>query len=331
LGWFDDLIEAIEDVFVEVGCAAFATTSLPAYLAAYAWFEGLNGGYETLSTHQKYFQRSIFGEDILSQVSVKYNANMPPFFGSAQGVTMGKHIFIKGPPHRLDTANTWVMDLDVAFRTQTRLLNHEMGHVLQYKARNFAIAKFGWDYLKGFCEAGMSYADNAMEKNAETYRAQADALMWGQPVAHFKRWRAGNLYLMTGYPMIKAEKAGGFNVDGKAVMVLDMGKGVNKVGESQRKAGTFCVRAIWGPTHLAIRTQAEISGRPWTCMDVKPTAKPTGRPTTRKPTARPTPYTVSLGDGPIFQLTPTPRPTPISMGPVGGTIPQLRPTPRPLS
>jgi hypothetical protein len=296
------------DFVEDVGCGAFTTGALPGYLLAYALFHSGNpSGLTKLSSEQKFFQRSAFSTELLAPVNVKYGAWFAPGFGDVAAVTMGSEIYVKGQKRNVDTNPTWNMTLSGPFVDQTRLLLHELGHTKQYAARNWNAPAFGWDYLFKYCEAGFSYSKNAMEKDAETYRNKANALMkWG-PLAHFKKWKKDNLYWATGACKTPVEYTN-FKLGTTAIFSVDLTKTTAKLAESQRKDNTYCVRVLWGSS-LASRTQAEIPGKPWDCVNQKPTKAPTKRPTTRKPTARPTAptvITVSFPDKPL-QLAPTNR------------------------
>lgn len=313
LGWWSDLWDAITGVVEDIGCGAFATGALPGYLASYGLFHAGNSGYSKLNGQQKFFQRAGgFSSDLLNKVNIKYSAWMAPGFGSAGAVTMGSEIYVKGAATTTDTFPTSNLTISSGFKAQTRLLMHEMGHSKQYASRSWSITKFGWDYLFNYCKAGFSYSKNSMEVDAETYRDNSDAIMNGLPTAHFKKWRKSSLESTVGYSKSPAEYTN-FKIGGTSVMSLDLTKTVAKLGESQRKGGSACVRVLSGSA-LSSRTQADITGFPWDCVNVPPTKAPTRKPTTRAPTRKPTTRkptsptqkpTFGIIDGPIPKLTPT--------------------------
>jgi hypothetical protein len=308
-----------------LACGAFAIGAVPGYLAAYAWFHGCNSGYEGLSSHQKYFQRSVFDLTILNKVNIKYSACFPPGFGSAAATTMGTEIYVRAARANVDTNPITTMSLSSSFQSQMRLLLHEMGHSKQYAARGWNVASFGWDYLFQYCLAGFSYSGNSMEKDAETYRPKADALLPDMVVAHFKKWRKDGLSGVSTFSK-SAKEYTNFALSGTAIMSLDLVKtGSTKDGESQRKSGTRCVRILRGSL-LTKRKDAEVPGHPWDCVNIAPTKAPTKKPT-KKPTRMPTsptkmPTYGGVVTGPLG-LTPTPRPTLYRPGGIG------RPTPPP--
>jgi hypothetical protein len=301
----------------------------PGYLAAYAWFHGCNSGYDSLSTHQKYFQRSVFDFSILNKVNVKYGACFPPGFGGAAATTMGTEIYVRAAKANTDQNPITTMSLSAPFRSQLRLLLHELGHSKQYAARGWDIWDFGWDYMFQYCVADYSYSGNSMEKDAKTYEIKADALLSDPVVAHFKKWRKDNLGAVATYSK-SAKEYTNFKISGTDIMSLDLTKtGSVKDGESQRKQGGRCVRILRG-SNLAKRTQAEVPGQPWDCVNIPPSKAPTKKPT-KKPTKAPTAPTrmptfggITTGPGGIG-LTPTPIPKPPTRKPVIG----IPPTPRP--
>jgi hypothetical protein len=284
MGWWSDLWDDIKELGKDIGCGAVTTGALPGYLLAFTLFHtGNPTGYSLLSGEQKFFQRSVFSNDLLAKVRVKYSAWFAPGFGDASGVTMGTEIYLRAAKANVDTNPTWNMTLRTKFSDQIGLLNHELGHSNQYNARKWNIAKFGWDYLYKFCEAGFSYSKNAMEKDAETYRGKANGIMKGGPLAHFKKWKKDGLEFATGFSKTPVEYSN-FQLGSTKIMSIDLTKATNKVAESQRKAGTYCVRVLWGSS-LSSRTKAEINDKPWDCVNHKPTKQPTKKPTTRKPTS----------------------------------------------
>lgn len=286
LGFWDDLVDFFEDV----GCGAFATGAVAGYLAAYAYFHACNSGtYYKLSSHQKFFHRAVFEPNIIDKVNVKYSACFPPGFGSAAATTMGTEIYVRAADNRYDLNSEFALTVSSGFTSQARLLLHEMGHSLQYANRGWKIGTFGWDYMFEYCKAGFSYSKNSMEKSAETYRAKADSLLAAPVTAHFKKWRQDALANVVGYSK-SAKEYTNFKIGSVSIMSLDMTKASAKIGESQRKAGTNCVRVLRTASELTAtnRKLANVPNRPWDCVDVKPTKQPTKKPTTRAPTKKPT-------------------------------------------
>jgi hypothetical protein len=254
--------------------------------------------------------RSVHPRSILDPVNVKYSACFPPGFGSAAATTMGSEIYVKAPAARLDSNPTWTMSLSNGFVSQTQILLHELGHTRQYHDRNWNIGVFGYDYMFQYCKAGFSYSKNSMEVAADTYRYKADALYPDKVISHFKKWRKDNLALVAGYSLSQKEYASTLT-GGQGIESLDLtpGTGQTRTGESQRKAGTNCVRYL-GSALLSQRLHANIASAPWDCVNVPPTPKPTGKPThkpTKKPTGPPTPIVIGIPHTPP-QLAPTPKP-----------------------
>lgn len=316
LGWWSDLWDAITGVVEDIGCSAFATGAVPGYLASYGLFHAGNKGYNKLSGQQKFFQRAGgFDTALLDKVNIKYSAWMAPGFGGAGAVTMGSEIYVKGAKANTDSLPILNMTISPAFIAQTRLLMHEMGHSKQYAARNWNIGKFGWSYLFNYCKAGFSYSKNSMEVDAETYRDNSDKIM-GSPVsAHFKKWRKDALETKVGYSKTPVEYTN-FKVGNTNIRSLDLVKVSAKVGESQRKEGSFCVRVLSGSA-LNTRTKADIPQFPWDCVNKKPTSAPTKKPTA-KPTPKPTQKPTGPTNPPTFGIT------------TGGPIPKLSPTFKPV-
>jgi hypothetical protein len=291
LSIWDDIAGFFEDL----GCGAFATGALPGYLAAYAWFHAGNSGYDQLSTHQKFFQRSQISADILNKVNVKYSANFPPGFGSAAATTMGTEIYVRAPKTNVDTNGLNALSVSSAFKSQTRLLIHELTHSEQYAARGWSVAVFGWDYLDQYCKAGFSYSGNSMEVAANARQPKADALFTDPVVAHFKEWRRQNLALTVGFSK-SATETSDFSLNGVKIFSILETKGTATTGESQRKANTRCIRAL-RQADLPQRKSAAIANRPWNCIG--PTPAPTEYPTLFKPGTFGTPQPTKKGDTPF--------------------------------
>jgi hypothetical protein len=312
LGWWDDLWDWVEEAAEDAACSVFATGALAGYLVAYAAFHsGCNSATVKLSNEQRYFQRAVFSGPLLDTVNVKYSACFPIGFGSAAATTMGKEIYVRAGKANTDANAITTMSVSGSFKSQTELLLHELGHSLQYSNRGWSIASFGWDYMFQYCKAGFSYSGNSMEKSAEAFRLQASPIFSGQPIAHFKKFRKDASSV--GWSKDKKETTD-WSIGSTKIMSLALVKSSNtKVGESQRKAGTVCVRVL-RQNELGQRKSPNIATRPWDCVDKPPTKAPTRKPTkkpTRKPTKAPT--------------SPTPRPTigGITSGPI-----DLKPTPK---
>jgi hypothetical protein len=315
LGWWSDMWDAIEEAAENAACGLWATAATPPYLLAYGVFHACNSGLIKLSNEQRFFQRPIYAGTLLDAVNVKYGACFPPGFGSAAATTMGKEIYVRAAKANNDANAITTMSVSGSFKSQTELLIHELGHSLQYSNRGWNIGVFGWDYMFQYCKAGFSYSGNSMEKSAEAFRYQTKLIFSGQPIAHFKKFRKDSSTV--GWSKNKEEYSD-WSIGTTKIMSLDLVKTSNtKTGESQRKAGTVCVR-ILRANELGQRKSANIATRPWDCVDKPPTKAPTKTPTkkpTKKPTKAPTPFTVAGGG--TIGTAPTPKPVPL-----------LAPTPR---
>jgi hypothetical protein len=55
------------------------------------------------------------------------------------------------------------------FEMTTRVLLHELEHVIQYRDQGYNIPLFGLKYLFGWCKAGMSYSNIPQEVQARQW------------------------------------------------------------------------------------------------------------------------------------------------------------------
>jgi len=100
---------------------------------------------------------------MLAPVKIFYDAHQPVAFqfGSVAGTTFGKEVFLNAPAARYGDSGS--------FTSVTRLLLHELQHVVQYKNVGWHVPTFGLSYLFGYCKNGFKY---------ESIPAEVDARNW---------------------------------------------------------------------------------------------------------------------------------------------------------
>lgn len=180
-------------------CTEFATSALPAFLTAAAWFAIGNAGKNpvtVLTTDQQFFIRAVHPTPPFAQVY--YSANFPPFFKKSGAVTMKDAIYFKTPLAAQDVAPNLKFETNGDFWGRTSLLAHEMVHVQQVKKAGSFIA-FAYNYLYGYCAAVFSYEGNAFEQEAYGRQRGVDPA-WYRPAAHFKNWKRLGLINWIGLP-----------------------------------------------------------------------------------------------------------------------------------
>ncbi len=145
--------------FDREGWGRFGAVAYPA-AALYMWTR--NGSQRSLTEYQKQKLRGRFGS-LVDKITVCYGAKMleefqvgpwrVAFTHPSAGQTFGYRVYLRDP---FDETNA----------SQIELLAHELVHSRQYQARGASYARFGRDYFLGWYDAGFSYRQNRMEKEA---------------------------------------------------------------------------------------------------------------------------------------------------------------------
>ncbi|KAG8527828.1 uncharacterized protein KY384_006744 [Bacidia gigantensis] len=194
-GVVNDIGDAVKQPAVDAGCGLFAASALPGYLAAVAAFSVLNAGSTPKSTtpDQDFYIQPLHGAvSHPDGIVVYYNANFPPGFENADGVTMGQAIYTRNGP---DIEYT-----DVNFAATTRLLLHEFTHVKQYQALGYDFNAFGLRYLFDYCTAGFSYEKNDLEAEAYTKQTYMDKLFLSPGSEFVRLWNTRGVQQQLGFP-----------------------------------------------------------------------------------------------------------------------------------
>ncbi|KAK3632230.1 hypothetical protein LTR56_016471 [Elasticomyces elasticus] len=155
-----------------VVCGVFAVATTPGYEGINLLLQALNAGTDNAPTtnNQDFFIFPLHGpishdDDIV----VYYDATFPPGFGNADGVTMGKTIYLIYP-----TASSQYGDS--RFAQSTRTLLHEFTHTKQYKEFGYFTPAFGAKYLFNHCKGG-GYWTNPMENAGRANENAMDRLL----------------------------------------------------------------------------------------------------------------------------------------------------------
>jgi hypothetical protein len=136
-----------------------------AYPSAASIMRGRHGGSQGLDEFQKRNLRPSFG-DLVDQVVVIYNARMMD-----QWSAFGKSINLSGVDSAGQTYCNRIYIRDAYNPNdvqQVRLLAHEMVHSRQCRDLG-GEGKFGFHYFREFKRAGLNYANNKLEKEADDF------------------------------------------------------------------------------------------------------------------------------------------------------------------
>lgn len=133
-----------------------------AYRAGAAIMRRRNGDGVPLTAFQKRLLRPLFGNWI-DRVRVAYRSQMLEEWkvgpwtvrlgAPSGGQTFGYRIYI----HRAHRPGSLA---------QARLLAHELVHTKQFRRHGSTLSGFGYAYFKAYYEAGLSYRQNALEREA---------------------------------------------------------------------------------------------------------------------------------------------------------------------
>ena len=146
-------VNIVKSGTIDVGCGVFGGAALSAYQAANGLFAALNAGSTPVPTTSDEdflifpLHGSISHDD---GIVVYYDATFAPAFGAADGVTMGKSIYV-----RYSAAGSVVTDSN--FLTVSGLLLHEFTHSKQYQALGYNTIAFETKYMFQFCKVCATY------------------------------------------------------------------------------------------------------------------------------------------------------------------------------
>ncbi|KAK3836860.1 MAG: hypothetical protein J3R72DRAFT_449939 [Linnemannia gamsii] len=249
-GILGDIIDWIEDAFGTVACGAFAAAGVGPFLAAAAVFEVLNSGGVSFTDDQLFFTSAAMGY-VPPGIVVYYGANFAPGFNSAAGTTFLKSIYLRPRSNTVDTVPaTDLANIDRSFAATTRLIVHETWHVRQYGSHGFDLSSFGYDYLYGFCRAGLSYTNNPYEVDARNVANKITSLLYRQEAGFFKIWRLKNLKPILGFPQSSTITSSKWLPTGEAIKALSFQRGILEIRFSSK-----CYR-VWTGSALQTRSAA---------------------------------------------------------------------------
>lgn len=192
-GIFGDIWDFIVGVGEGIGCSTFATGALPGYLASAGLFAAGNSAGSLTTTDQNYFISALLGDLYKDNLRVIYRAWRPPGFGSADGTTYNKNMYIQHPQRDFSPIS--------GFKTTMHLVLHEAVHVKQYKNLGYSLTIFGLKYLYDYCANGFSY--NKIPFEVEAYAKYDDVnnlLIDYTGQTFFKIWKKQYLLGALGYP-----------------------------------------------------------------------------------------------------------------------------------
>lgn len=218
---FGDIADLIKDLWkgatVDVACSIFAASALPGYLTFAGLLHAQNIRQIPIAStpDQDFFIFPLHGPiSHNDRISIFYSANLPP---STLGLTIGRNIYVR------QSADTRFME-NGGFPTATRILLHEFTHSKQYQRVGYSLAAFGTQYLFNFCkvssryfpylrrkpnpmfsQAGFSYSNNVMERDAFMKQELMDSLLFDPIGFQFATiWKKKNLGATLGLPTARS-------------------------------------------------------------------------------------------------------------------------------
>ncbi|KAI4253795.1 MAG: hypothetical protein L6R42_007447 [Xanthoria sp. 1 TBL-2021] len=155
------------------------------------------GNGEETTADQDFFISALYGTSHDDDVQVYYGANFA--FGGAAAVTYGNRIYTS--LHRSSRLASNPLRRDRVFQQSTKLLLHELTHVMQYKAFNGSHSALGWAYIKGYCNAGFDYFRNPFEMEAFQKQEQVNKLLEDEVGTQFMdNWKSNFWATTLGLP-----------------------------------------------------------------------------------------------------------------------------------
>ncbi len=104
----------------------------------------------------------------LDRVRIHFNATLLDAIGG------GRIGGFEGPQINQHGSDGQTFGFDIYIRPGAdgiQLIAHELVHVRQFVDRGESLAKFGYDYFRGYYEAGQNYPNNRMENEAYSFVA----------------------------------------------------------------------------------------------------------------------------------------------------------------
>lgn len=142
------IAKPVQELVQDLQCFTYSAVMIPAFMFADLGFLVLNAGNgEETTADQDFFINALYGTSHDDNVQVYYGANFA--FGGAAAVTYGNRIYTS--LHRSSRLARTPLRRDRVFQQSTKLLLHELTHVMQYKAFNGSHSALGWAYIKGYC------------------------------------------------------------------------------------------------------------------------------------------------------------------------------------
>ncbi|KAF9108361.1 hypothetical protein BGX27_008366 [Mortierella sp. AM989] len=246
----DDISGWFKDTFGSVSCGPFASVGLGSFTAAAAAFDSSNGGGIGLTDDQMFFVRAAAGY-APPGIVIHYDANFAPGFEDAQGATFLRDIYMRAKGNTVDTRPAADLEnVDKLFAETTYIVVHEVWHVRQYESHGFSLAMFAHDYLYNYCKAGLSYAKNKLEVDANRISDSIMPFLFSENVIFFKIWRLMNLKPILGYPLSTMISTSNWGPTAEKISALNFQGGILEIRIRSR-----CYR-IWARSDLQARRAA---------------------------------------------------------------------------
>ncbi len=143
------IASSVRQLIRDLPCFIFTAAVMPGFvfLDLLVWVLNPGDGRAT-TADQDFFINPLFGSLSHNEDVRLHDDAILPFSGY-EGVTFGNHIYVN-PRYRWASTAALPLLRDLDFRLSTKLVLHELTHVMQYKALNGSHAAFGWAYLKAF-------------------------------------------------------------------------------------------------------------------------------------------------------------------------------------
>ena len=132
----------------DLECFVFSAVMIPAYLSSALAMSVLHpaANVEETTADQDFFINALYGISHDPAVRIHYNARIPDHVAA---VTYGNRIYTNA--HRSSKLARRPLFRDRYFQQSTKLLLHELAHVMQFRAFDHSLPASGWAYLKGYC------------------------------------------------------------------------------------------------------------------------------------------------------------------------------------
>ncbi|KAK0507293.1 hypothetical protein JMJ35_010331 [Cladonia borealis] len=199
-------INLVKGPAIDAGCGVFAASTLGGYLLSADAFAVQNILKKPKATtpDQDFYIYPLHGSISHDDgIRIFYNANFPPGFGEAAGVTMGRNIYLREAAH--------IKYTDSNFLDVTKILLHEFTHSEQYRALGYNLHAFGLRYLFEYCKAGFSYKKNSLEVDAYKKQEYLNSLFSFPGTEFVKVWNQRGVQQHLGLPKARIYSSPGNN------------------------------------------------------------------------------------------------------------------------